>query len=249
MASGAPDEQRSLLRAAAGGGADGGADGDGPSSSGRDADGGAACFPCALRRRRRGGRAQAALSTLGLAAIVFYEVSGGPFGSEDAVSAGGPLLALLGFIVMPLVWSVPEAFVVAELATAMPENAGYAAWVAEAFGPFWGFQEGYWSWVSGVTDNAVYPLLFLLYLCGDCDSGTDDGRGGARLGDYNHFVAALLNEPVLRVLFLAATIVLLTLINYRGIHIVGRTSVVLAGFTLLPFVIMVVLGIPRVRQR
>ena len=47
----------------------------------------------------------------------------------------------------------------------------------------------------------------------------------------------------------ATTIVLLTLINYRGIHIVGRTSVVLAGFTLLPFIIMVVLGIPRVRQR
>lgn len=33
-----------------------------------------------------------------------------------------------------------------------------------AFGPFWGFQEGLWSWVSGVMDNAIYPVLLLAYL-------------------------------------------------------------------------------------
>ena len=46
------------------------------------------------------------------------------------------------------------------------------AWVTAAFGPFWGFQEGWWSWLSGVTDNSVYPVLFLTYLDavvpGDC---------------------------------------------------------------------------------
>ena len=48
----------------------------------------------------------------------------------------------------------------------------YVAWVTAAFGPFWGFQEGWWSWLSGVTDNSVYPVLFLTYLDavvpGDC---------------------------------------------------------------------------------
>ncbi len=56
------------------------------------------------------------------------------------MAAGGPLLALVGFIVFPLVWSVPEALVTAELATAFPENSGYVAWVTAAFGPYWGFQ-------------------------------------------------------------------------------------------------------------
>ena len=83
---------------------------------------------------------------------------------QDAVSTGGPLLALLGFIVLPLVWSVPEALVTAELATAFPEDSGYVAWVTAAFGPFWGFQEGWWSWLSGVTDNSVYPVLLLSYV-------------------------------------------------------------------------------------
>lgn len=59
---------------------------------------------------------------------------------QDAVSAGGPLLAILGFLLLPIVWSVPEALITAELATTFPENSGYVAWVTAAFGPFWGFQ-------------------------------------------------------------------------------------------------------------
>ena len=87
-----------------------------------------------------------------------------PRPAQDAVSTGGPALALLGFIILPLVWSVPEALVTAELATAFPEDSGYVAWVTAAFGPFWGFQEGWWSWLSGVTDNSVYPVLLLSYV-------------------------------------------------------------------------------------
>lgn len=66
---------------------------------------------------------------------------------------------IAGFIVFPLVWSVPEALITAELATAFPENSGYVAWVSAAFGPFWGFQEGWWSWLSGVADNSIYPVM------------------------------------------------------------------------------------------
>ncbi len=74
---------------------------------------------------------------------------------QDAVTAGGPLLCVLGFLILPLVWSLPEAVVTAELATTFPENSGYVAWVTAAFGPFWGFLEGWLSWVSGVTDNSL----------------------------------------------------------------------------------------------
>lgn len=48
------------------------------------------------------------LGVLPLAVIVFYNVSGGPFGAETAVRAGGNLFALLGFIIGPLVWSMQE---------------------------------------------------------------------------------------------------------------------------------------------
>ena len=37
-------------------------------------------------------------------------------------------------------------------------------WVESAFGPFFGFLEGLFSWVSGVTDNTLYPIMFVKYL-------------------------------------------------------------------------------------
>jgi hypothetical protein len=43
---------------------------------------------------------------------------------ERAVKSGGPMFAILGFIIFPLIWSIPEALVTAELGTAYPEPSG-----------------------------------------------------------------------------------------------------------------------------
>lgn len=166
------------------------------------------------------------LSLLPLIALIFYDVSGGPFGIEDAVSKGAPLLALLGFLVLPLVWSVPEALVTAELATTFPENSGYVAWVTAAFGPFWGFQKGFYSWVSGVTDNAVYPVLFLEYL---------------------QEVYPVFQSGWPRMAFLIGFNAALTYLNYRGLHVVGEAAIGMTIFTLLPFVVICLLGLPNVK--
>ena len=69
--------------------------------------------------------------------IVFYNVSGGPFGIEESVRSAGFLVSILEFLLMPLVWSVPEALVTAKLGSAYPEASGGVAWVEEAFGPAW----------------------------------------------------------------------------------------------------------------
>ncbi|GAU18049.1 hypothetical protein TSUD_51600 [Trifolium subterraneum] len=50
------------------------------------------------------------------------------------------------------------------MGTMFPENGGYVVWVSSALGPFWGFQLGWMKWLSGVIDNALYPVLFLDYL-------------------------------------------------------------------------------------
>jgi amino acid transporter len=91
--------------------------------------------------------------------ILFFNVSGGPLGAEQIISSVGPAVGLLGLLIFPLVWGVPSALVTAELSTAFAENGGYSIWVTSAFGRFWGVQESYWSWVSGVVDNAIYPVL------------------------------------------------------------------------------------------
>ena len=62
-----------------------------------------------------------------LVILAFYTVSGGPFGIEDIVRAGGPYYALLGFVLL-LIWAVPEALITVELSTALPEASGSVAW-------------------------------------------------------------------------------------------------------------------------
>ena len=49
------------------------------------------------------------VSVLPLVFLIFYEVSGGPFGVEDAVHAAGPLLALMGFLVFPFMTKVAQS--------------------------------------------------------------------------------------------------------------------------------------------
>ena len=109
--------------------------------------------------RRRG-----ELGLLPLVAIVFFNVSGGPYGIEDAVGTLGPGLVLLLLLVTPIVWSLPVGLVMAELASALPAEGGYVVWVQRAFGRFWGFQAGWWSWINSFVDVAVYPALFADYL-------------------------------------------------------------------------------------
>jgi amino acid transporter len=109
--------------------------------------------------RRRG-----EIGLLPLVAILFFNVSGGPYGVEDAVGSLGPGLALLLLVVTPLVWSLPVSLAMAELASALPEEGGYVVWVQRAFGRFWGFQAGWWSWINSFVDVAVYPALFADYV-------------------------------------------------------------------------------------
>jgi hypothetical protein len=64
------------------------------------------------------------LGALAVATLVFYKVSGGPFGCEPSVKAAGPLYALLGFSIFPIIWCLPEVMVTAELGSAFPEPSG-----------------------------------------------------------------------------------------------------------------------------
>ena len=163
-----------------------------------------------------------------LVVLIYYCVSGGPFGIEDIVRAGGPFFALLGFALI-LVWAIPEALITAELSTAMPEASGSVAWVEEAYGKWWAFQKGWLSWLSGVSDNALYPILFLdclleLMTSSDGTSPLDNDTGYIRWA------------------FIITITICLTYLNYRGLDVVGNVAIVICLISLLPFVVFCVLG-------
>ncbi|KAK3204921.1 hypothetical protein Dsin_018967 [Dipteronia sinensis] len=149
----------------------------------------------------------------------------GPYGKEAAVGAAGPLLAVLGFLVFPFIWSIPEALVTAELATAFPGNGGYVIWADQAFGPFWGSLMGSWKLLSGVINLASYPALCIQYL---------------------KLVFPLLSSGLPHYVAILVSTCVLSFLNYTGLTIVGYTAVTLGVFSLSPFVILVLFAIPRI---
>src|SRR5207244_6640539 len=80
------------------------------------------------------------------------------------VPSFGPGMTLVLLVLTPLFWSLPVALAMAELASAMPDGGGYVTWTRQAFGPYWAFQVGWWSWIDSFVDVAVYPALFVEYL-------------------------------------------------------------------------------------
>jgi amino acid transporter len=167
------------------------------------------------------------LGVTALAVMVFYSVSGGPFGVEASVRSAGNFYTLLGFLIMPLVWSVPEALMTAELGSAFSQDAaGGVAWVENAFGARAGWMTGYLGWVSGATDNAIYPVLFLDYL-------VEALRSDQAEGDVH---------PVMRFVLLSATSIGLAYINWLGLDLVGKMSITICLIAMSPFMILSLVG-------
>ena len=112
-----------------------------------------------------------------LIAATYFLVAGGPYGLEDIVSKAGYAGAMLILLITPLLWSLPAALMVSELASALPDEGGYYVWVTRAMGRFWGFQEAWLSLVGSVFDMALYPTLFVAYLGHFAPALTAGGRG------------------------------------------------------------------------
>lgn len=160
------------------------------------------------------------MGTWGVVAIVFLYGCGGSMGSGSIITAGGPLVGLVAIAVYPLVMTVPYGYIIAELCSAFPHDGGFVLWVMHAFGPFWGFQVGYWSWLSGVMTCALVPSLVLkvILYCGDFTIHSS-------LGMY----------------FTKAVIALaLTLPSLGGTKFTSRVCLLFLAAVLLPFVVFTI---------
>ncbi len=69
-----------------------------------------------------------------LVAATFFMVSGGTYGTEDIVHGAGYGKGILILLLTPLLWSLPTAFMIGELSSALPFEGGYYAWVRRAMG-------------------------------------------------------------------------------------------------------------------
>ena len=156
-----------------------------------------------------------------LVAATFFMVSGGAYGTEDIVHGAGYGRAILILALTPLLWSLPVAFMIGELASALPAEGGYYAWVRRGMGNFWGFQEAWLSLTASIFDMAIYPTLFVAYLA----------RLAPSLGSGHRGIMAGL------VMIIACAV-----LNLAGVPAVGLTSLWLFLLLSAPFAIMVLLA-------
>jgi amino acid transporter len=157
--------------------------------------------------------------------VVFVLASAGPFGVEEMVSATGPGLALLLILVVPVVWGAPLALICTELASAIPEEGGAYMWVERALGPFWAFQAGWWSSLSGVVDTAVYVVLAVTYM--------------------NQWLG---QPPAIAWLMSVGIIAFFAAVNIRGLRLMAVSSAGFAIVILVPCLAITVLGLAGWQQ-
>ncbi|HEV2732238.1 MAG TPA: APC family permease [Terriglobales bacterium] len=156
-----------------------------------------------------------------LVAATFFMVSGGTYGTEDIVHGAGYGRAILILLLTPILWSLPTAFMIGELSSALPFEGGYYAWVRRAMGNFWGFQEAWLSLVASIFDMAIYPTLFVTYLT-RMFPWFAEGHRGLTVG--------------------VAVVAVCALLNIAGVRVVSTTSLWLFFALSAPFALMVVLS-------
>ena len=151
---------------------------------------------------------------------MFCTCCGGAFGTEDIISSSGPGLAILMLIFLPFFWSIPMGLVCAELGTAIPDEGGFYRWVQRAMGEFWGFQAGWWRSLSIYVDSSVYVVLAVTYI-----------KFWIPLSHMQSWLVCIV------------FIVLFTILNIRGIEMVGSISTILGIVTIIPFVLAIAIGL------
>ena len=161
------------------------------------------------------------LRILPLIAATYFMVSGGPYGIEDILGGAGFARAIVILLVLPILWSLPTALMIGELASAIPAEGGFYIWVRRALGPFWGYQEGWLSLSASIFDMAIYPAIFVLYL----------GRLSPDLTAGWHGYAWSL-----------AVVAVCCIWNLRGAPAVGEGSVGMFVLLLAPFAVFMVLA-------
>ncbi len=160
-------------------------------------------------------------TTFQLVFMTYSVICSGAYGLEQMVSASGPGMTMVTLLVLPFIWAVPVALACAELSASHPVEGGYYRWARMAFGDFTGYQAGWLVWLSNLMTNGTFAVLFANYL--------------------RYFFPGL--NPVVHWLVAVALIWGTVFMNYRGIRLVGTTSVVLTIVIFFPFLVMTILGV------
>ena len=159
--------------------------------------------------------------TLRAAVMIMYcLVAAGCFGIEEMIPDGGPGITIIMLCILPFVWSAPQALCSAELGSAITDAGGFYKWIQRGLGEFWGFQGGWCRTLSCYIDNTVYIVL---------------------AGSYAKMLIPSMTDTV-QFIFMAALILIFTIINLLGIEEIGAVSTIFSVIIFLVFLAVTIIG-------
>ena len=153
-----------------------------------------------------------------LVMFTYLAAAGGPYGSEAVVGNAGPLLAILGFLIVPWLFCFPLSMVTAELATAMPEDGGIVRFVDRVMPQAVAFLAGYVTVIAGCVTSSTNVIILIQYLSTVVPAAS---------------VGAASSYAVIGGLLLAVLV-----LNVLGISSIGPFSKWLSACILIPFAVM-----------
>eukprot|EP01083_Nonionella_stella_P181257 648631_1 len=176
------------------------------------------------------------LSSFQLMILLFTLTSAGPFGIESAIQSAGVFYTLIGLMIVPFIYSIPQSLMCSELGSMMPSYHGYIIWVYRAFnhipyiGNFIGFYNALSELLSLGSDIPLYTLLMSFYF-------------------EKLFATYLMHFELTfwtRYSFKLCVIVVGAVVNILDITILGNTTILFTIIILLPFLIGFIYSIPHI---
>jgi glutamate:GABA antiporter len=139
------------------------------------------------------------------------------------------LASIFYYVFAAVVFLIPTAFVAAELTSTFPKQGGVFRWVAEAFGPRWGFAAIYYQWQAIVI---WFPTVLIFA-----------SAAIAYMWWPQRFDEALANNKPYTIVVLLAVYWAVTFVSFRGIKASSTLSSLGGLFgTIIPGAILILLG-------
>src|SRR5260221_3736918 len=158
------------------------------------------------------------ISVLTLAAVIFFTVSGGPYGLEPLIGYAGTYAIPL-LMITTVLWDIPMILVPLELNSMMQVEGGYDESLKWRLGIRWAIMEDWWPWLYSFADLAIYPVFFVEYAA------------------FFFPQVAVYKIPICLCMIWS-----IAALNIRGIVLVGKTALLLTAAVMIPFLILFYTG-------
>ena len=164
--------------------------------------------------------------------MIYVMTCAGGYGIEAAIKSGGILYTLIGLMIIPFVYCLPQSLMCAELSSMMPSYHGYIIWVyrgydTHKFGRIIGFFNAIGNVIATGLDIPIYAVLMCDYF--------------KTLFDYDNI------SKFEEYIFKLGVVFIGFIFNAMNINCLGNSSLLFTFIVIVPFLVGFVYGFDELK--